>query len=630
MKTPDLKKNWSSNADKNAAFKAWEVLYSDFLMWAKMHLHQIAIIGFLQILLFTIMSLLLTSAVKRKAIMLFWSEKIFGIFSTHSPIYSPVFMSAVRTTTTIYVLTFLASCSVYYLIVPWTRKLSEKGEALFAKEHIRGAILQTEQALINAIKGKGEKCKLKIGNVPWPFRFEPEHLIIFGKTRVGKTVALLQLIFGLRTEKAKGMILDIKLDFTSKFYNPAAGDLIFNVLDKRSVKWNLFNEMTSVMDVDAVAASIIPDAKGGGSNEQFFNDAARAVLVGALHICIQNNTKTNSALREVVFSNTINLHENIEKVKSGKRGAQFIQQPTSALAGSVIAVLTQYCSWLDYLDSDGDFSFVSWLTDQKPGFLYISSNDETEKILRPVISLAFDLVARKVNSLPDNPENRIYLVADELGSLQRLSAMTPLLTKGGGKGLICVFTIQDFAQIEELYGKNISKTILNSFGSVMTLKLKDPETAKYLSEMFGREDYWEPQETVTMKTSEGNEGRSITRQKRDEPIITPTEIQYLKKLEYVLQMPDHNPCRGQLQIEAANNLPSVNEPFILRPGLTLAEVYMKHKEIEAIEKNRGIFKEKEEDLEEDLKEAKDQVVSQKAYRSDTETAARLDIEERMF
>lgn len=47
-----------------------------------------------------------------------------------------------------------------------------------------------------------------------------------------------------------------------------------------------------------------------------------------------------------------------------------------------------------------------------------------------------------------------------------------------------------------------------------------------------------------------------------------------------------------------NNLPQINVPFILRPGLTLEEVYAKAAEIEQIEKARGMFaaKEKDEDF----------------------------------
>lgn len=595
----------STNEVKGGAYKAFEKLHSDWLMTFKMHLHLVAVLAVVQGVLIWLLGWIFISNMDRQMMFSYWASKIsrmlfmnpsFTIdlptgaksFSASQIVSTPLAQSAAHKTTIILLVFFVLTLSVYYLLIPWTKKLTKKGEELFSREHIRGAKLLTEKQLSDAILATKKMFSILIGSVPWLRIFECEHLAIFGKTRVGKTVIMFQILEKIRNANAKAAVLDVKNDYLEKWYDPAQGDLLFNVLDERCVGWNIFNELETLMDVDSIAATIIPDAKGGGSNEQFFNDAARAVLVGGIHVCIQKNTKTTKALRDIIFQNTELLLECIENVKAGKRGAQFIQQPASALAGSVIAVLTQYCSWLDYMsDKDGDFSFIKWLTDSKPGFLIISSNDKIEKILRPVISLAFDLIARQVNSLPDNRDNRIYLLMDEFGTLQRLSAIVALLTKGGGKGLSVTITCQDAAQIEEPYGKNLYKTILNSFGGLMALKLSDSDTAENLSKSFGKQEYWEYSESITMKAAgDAGDGISIQKQKRDEFVATATEIQYLEALEFYLRLPNNFPCKGRLEIKPVNNRPSINKPFIERKGLLLTDIYQRNETIEKIETER--------------------------------------------
>jgi type IV secretory pathway TraG/TraD family ATPase VirD4 len=75
------------------------------------------------------------------------------------------------------------------------------------------------------------------------------------------------------------VIYDYKSDYLSKFYRPKK-DIIFNPLDARGLEWNLFNEIKTRMDIDAIAASLIPPPIS--TSDPFWNDAARGVFAGIL------------------------------------------------------------------------------------------------------------------------------------------------------------------------------------------------------------------------------------------------------------------------------------------------------------------------------------------------------------
>ncbi|MDR2104981.1 MAG: type IV secretion system DNA-binding domain-containing protein, partial [Deferribacteraceae bacterium] len=67
-------------------------------------------------------------------------------------------------------------------------------------------------------------------------------------------------------------------------------DIIFNPLDKRSVYWNFFDEITSPIDVDAIGYALIPDAKGVGQ-DPFWHNAARDVFTGMINYLYRNNKR---------------------------------------------------------------------------------------------------------------------------------------------------------------------------------------------------------------------------------------------------------------------------------------------------------------------------------------------------
>lgn len=636
--------------DYENAFMMWELDWSNFRMYLKMHLHWIGVLAILQGFLITVLSYIFLPALQRQLAFSYIVGNIGRLF-----FFNPTFtldlpnggqkvvdassiVSSVKAASAAHwsifwmAIIFLASCSVYLLLPVIAKYYSKKGGKYFGNAHIRGVQVITEEALSLLVKASGVVSYLMIGNVPWPFDFETEHLIIYGKTRVGKTVLMFQLMFWIRAKNAKAICLDVKLDYIAKWYDASKGDLIFNILDERSVALNLFNEAKTLPDAEGISFSIIPEPKGSGSNEVFFCDAARAVFNGAYHNCLARDTKQMSELRQIIFSDTKLLHDAIEQTKAGERGAKFISQDTSALAGSVMAVLTQYCGWMDYISDESEtskFSLIDWVTDGKPGFLYVASNDDVEKVLRPAITLAFDLVVKKLNALPDDRNRRLYVLMDEFSSLNRLSSIVNFFTKSGGKGGVGVITSQDFPQMISAYGKEHAQTLNNSFGSVAILKTRDPDTAEYLSKGVGRTEYWEWQTTHTRKTSDEGDGSSSTRQKRDEAAITATEIQTMKKLEYILQIPDYEPARGKLKIMDVNNLPQINEPFVMRPGLSLSEVYKREKVIERITEDLGFGpksrdKEKEEALEEDIEE---DVKMKHIPTLDSETAIRLVIED---
>jgi len=95
---------------------------------------------------------------------------------------------------TAFTLSFFVWLAWPILMLKW-KKMSVD---LTAPEHIRGMQLITADQLRAELKNK--PGLLPIGPVFLPRMYEPEHVFIAGKTRVGKTVAIMQMIDSLRAK----------------------------------------------------------------------------------------------------------------------------------------------------------------------------------------------------------------------------------------------------------------------------------------------------------------------------------------------------------------------------------------------------------------------------------------------
>jgi type IV conjugative transfer system coupling protein TraD len=456
---------------------------------------------------------------------------------------------------------FLFSSFVYllypFLIVHYHRKAKD----MFDKKYVRGAKLITPAQLNRQLRAVSNF--LSIGEVKMPVTAEPKHCFVVGRPGVGKTVFISQTIEKLKKRKDKGVIYDFKGDYLSKFYDPAS-DIIFNPLDLRCRGWNIFNEVSTVMDIDAIAHSLIPQAY---SQEPFWNDAARDVFSGILHYLYQNNLRSNRDIWSAVTAPGKEITEWLKSIPGGQRGHRYIEDASSKQAMSVFSVMMQYVKAFEFMAmADGDFSIRHWLEDEQRGFIFVTNYSDVKDTLKPILSLFIDLMGRKLLSMPDNPERRIFFMLDEFGTLQRLSTIVNLLTLSRSKGGSAWLGIQDIGQIDKIYTKELRQTIVNACGSNLIYSVSDPETADFFSRKLGETEFFEADETQHMGPSIDGDHLNISRKKKMDRLVIPAEVMNLKDLECYVKLPDFHVTKTKLQYR---RYPDVTEPFVIREGLSL-------------------------------------------------------------
>lgn len=576
------------NQKPHNAFEGFETFTSSFKMVFKMHM--CILIAVLVVQLFFMVAMVDFKRPETRLMMGWYKAKILSTFPLKLKIDIPVdgkvytgyakdivrigeLKEIALNEQTKYLSLFFKSFVLYIcypLLILFFRKRSKKQSQ---KIYFRGAKLISPKELKAEFKRRKEKVDLPLGSIKMPVALEIRHITIIGKPGSGKTQCYRPIVKRWYELGRKGIIYDNKGEYFAEFYNPET-DLLFNPLDERSLGWNLFNELTSYPDVDAVAASLIPPPIA--ATDPFWNDAARGVFSGILQYLYQNNLRNNAELWKMLTADAKVIAKKLKTTRGGEAGYRYITQnaENSRQAESVLAVMMQFTKCFEYMaGNEGRFQINDWLYNGN-GMIYITNYEDIEETLKPVLSLFVDLVGRKILSMPDDLNRRIFIGLDEFGSLQRLSTIVKLLTRGRSKGACVFLGIQDDGQTEKIYTPQIRKSIDNACGSRITFALSGETAEKEARYNIGETELVEVQRSTSMGPHDMRDGISLGESKKKELMMLPSEISNLPDLQALVRLKNYDFVISKWVWEPAKQ---IHEPFILRKDLLLENIMQSQK-----------------------------------------------------
>jgi len=466
-------------------------------------------------------------------------------------------------------LIFFYSALIYLFFPFLIYKFRKRAVDQSAKQHLRGAALISEKDYSRIVKTQNIFCDLPIGQVKMPKDAETRHTFIVGSIGTGKTVSFSQILERIKDNNGKAIIHDYKGDYARQFYDPST-DLIFNPLDKRSINWNIFDEMQTVMDVESLGASLIPSLPG--VKDPYWNNTARSVFVGGLNYLFKNDMKTNKNIWKFVSASDDFMAEALKSVEGGEAGYKAIKDTESQRTSSITSVLIDWVKCFQYLalmDSEGNFRIKDWLyDDNKKGCIFLTNYEDIADTLKPMLSLFIDMMGRRLLSMPEDVNRRVYFLIDEFGVLQALPTILKVLTLGRSKGASTFLGIQDVGQIEKIYDKVGRQTILGSCKNRVVFAVIDGETSKVMSESFGEEEVEDTNKSLTLGVTSHKDGENISKTKRTEKIILPSEIMSQPDLHCFVKFSGMPPFKTRWDFKKYENK---HPAFIMREGLGMTD-----------------------------------------------------------
>jgi hypothetical protein len=373
----------------------------------------------------------------------------------------------------------------------------------------------------NLTKREG-KSGLKLhSDMHLPILRELQNFLIHGMQGSGKSNLIKYFLQQVIYRQDKALIYDIKHEYTELFFDERA--TLISPYDARSAVWDIKTDINSIAMAELFAEAILTESNG---NEAFWINSARAVLKGVLVGLIKREKNWGwEEVNSVLFSSDEQLHYWLSKYYVP--ASQLIQpdDKTSASIRSVIASQLPWISEVAELWKGGkkSFSLKQWLINNDKSSLLIQGDLNAPTMSSALVTAMMSVTTGLVLSKPDNPDERVWLVLDELGNLNKSQSLTRWLSLGRSKGARTIAGTQVLSQIKSIYGDQDAETILSLFGNVVALKLgPSGGSAEAASQTLGKRRV----EFITKSRNEKGEV-SHSLQQETMPIVPPEAIIHL-------------------------------------------------------------------------------------------------------
>ena len=375
------------------------------------------------------------------------------------------------------------------------------------------------------------------------------HTLVIGVTGSGKTSAVINpLIYSLIKAKESMVLTDPKGELYRTHANhlKARGYDVIVLNFREPEKGNAWNPLTlpytlykegnvdkAVELVDDVGKNIVKDAK---ADDPFWQDSAGDYFSGCALALIQD------AKEEEVNINSINIMTTVGEEKFGA-GSNYIKEyfglkgedssayvfasntinsPTET-KGGILSTFRQkirvFASRenLSEMLSHSDFSMAD--IGKKPTAVFIVIHDEKTTyhalatiFIKQCYETLIDVAQANGGALPV----RTNFLLDEFANMPALKDVTTMVTAARSRHIRFTFIIQNFAQLNDVYGKDDAETIRSNCGNLIYLLTTELAALEEISKLCGE---------VKSKKDDKSESH---------PLITVADLQKLQMNEVIV------------------------------------------------------------------------------------------------
>jgi type IV secretory pathway TraG/TraD family ATPase VirD4 len=285
---------------------------------------------------------------------------------------------------------------------------------------LKGPVMTTPAKFNRALKADGlaittsEKPALfqKTIHLRIPKSAEAKHIQIMGDTGTGKSTLIKQLLQQVADRKELAIVYDPAGEFTESFFNAERGDWILNPLDARTPYWTPSSELRNMAEARTIAASMYQprDDKRG----EFFTDTPQKIFAHLL--------KYKPSPEDLVA--WMSDEAEIDRRLKDTELANFAPKDAPQQRSGVLASLGLVADSLRLLPTREEAAGREWCAtdwaEKREGWIFLTSTEAQQEALRPLHSLWIDLLVLRLLTKPKPGQKKVWLIIDELASLQRL------------------------------------------------------------------------------------------------------------------------------------------------------------------------------------------------------------------
>jgi type IV secretory pathway TraG/TraD family ATPase VirD4 len=378
---------------------------------------------------------------------------------------------------------------------------------------LRGPIMLTPAEFNKAAQGDGIGFKTtELGKMMRiPERKEAQHFQIMGDTGVGKTQLIMQILRQIRGRGDSAIVYDPACEYVQRFYDAERGDIILNPLDERCPYWGPAQEMASNAEADAIAASLYQPTTD--NKDEFFHQTPAQIFAHLL----KKGPSPHQLAEWMADSVTL------ERLVAGTEMSFYIDRKAGPQRAGVLASLGLVAKSFRLLP-DKDQATRTWnartWSQERKGWIFITSRPPERETLRPLHSLWIDLLVMRLLSAPQPGQKQVWFVIDELASLQKLPQLHTAITENRKSKNPLVLGFQGKAQLEVIYG-HLAEVMLSQPATKIFMKTAEPKAAEWISEAIGKVEIERLKET---KYDGTRSGHNFSLDRQIEPLVMGSEI----------------------------------------------------------------------------------------------------------
>jgi len=414
-----------------------------------------------------------------------------------------------------------------------SRWLKRKGEKQTENNLLKGDKILTCDEATKVIVNQNLHSELTLANLPLIKDSETAHLFFHGTTGSGKSNAIKELLDQIRKRGDRVIIYDKSCNYLEEFFD-AQCDYLLNPLDERGKQWDLWKECRDSPDFDSLAAAQIPMPLS--TQDPFWVNAARTIFSVTAYEMRNDKDRSITKLLRYLLNSDLNIIQNYLK---NTEAETLVSDKIEKTAVSIKSVLATYLKSLKYVrDGDNSFSIRQWVQNEnEKNWLFITSLGDRHETLKPLISSWIDIAVNALLSLSPSQTRRIWLILDELTSLQPLPYLTQTLSESRKFGGCIVVGVQNYAQLSKIYGNDGAKEISSLLNTRFMFRQPDPEIARWSANNFGEAVLDEVREGISYGANTMRDGISINRVEVKKALVSYSEIMNLPNLKSFVRLP---------------------------------------------------------------------------------------------
>lgn len=359
-------------------------------------------------------------------------------------------------------------------------------------------------------------------------RHEWEHFLIIGDTGTGKSSLIRQLLIQIEQRGETAIIYDPAREYLPQFHNPERGDIILNPLDARMPYWNAADELLHHSEAETIAKSLFPDRD---RENRFFIESPRKLFA---HLLKHHPTP------EKLCYWIAHADPEIDRRVAGTPLEAIVSRSAPQQRAGVLAGLERVSNSFSLLPHPSRirrWTATEW-AERREGWIFLTSRPETRETLRPLISLWLDFLVLRLTAQTDYPERPVWVIMDELASLETLPTLPLALTESRKSNTRMVLGLQGRSQIEVRYGRE-AESMLSQPRTKIFLRTSEPRAAEWISKCIGDVEMEHLREGRSVGDWGLNRTENASVDRRIEAAILGSEVTNLENLEGFFLTPGH-------------------------------------------------------------------------------------------